>query len=121
MGLRRAGIRRRGAGGPGARSPPSRVDPIIVRGAEASLVGGEEQRHRGDVGRLDAAVQALGGDDFRLALRRIPLLLPLGLDIAGHDRVDADIVAPQLARSEEHTSELQSIMRISYAVFSLKK
>src|SRR3546814_3764678 len=25
------------------------------------------------------------------------------------------------ARSEEHTSELQSIMRISYAVFSLKK
>src|SRR3546814_3247048 len=27
----------------------------------------------------------------------------------------------QLLRSEEHTSELQSFMRISYAVFSLKK
>src|SRR3546814_7499789 len=27
----------------------------------------------------------------------------------------------QLARSEEHTSELQSLMRISYAVFCLKK
>src|SRR3546814_4336121 len=26
-----------------------------------------------------------------------------------------------LQRSEEHTSELQSLMRISYAVFSLKK
>src|SRR3546814_7578282 len=26
-----------------------------------------------------------------------------------------------LRRSEEHTSELQSLMRISYAVFSLKK
>src|SRR3546814_1734011 len=26
-----------------------------------------------------------------------------------------------LARSEEHTSELQSLMRISYAVFGLKK
>src|SRR3546814_3660553 len=26
-----------------------------------------------------------------------------------------------LGRSEEHTSELQSLMRISYAVFSLKK
>src|SRR3546814_2280679 len=26
-----------------------------------------------------------------------------------------------VARSEEHTSELQSLMRISYAVFSLKK
>src|SRR3546814_968506 len=27
----------------------------------------------------------------------------------------------QAARSEEHTSELQSLMRISYAVFCLKK
>src|SRR3546814_5761199 len=30
-------------------------------------------------------------------------------------------VAVQGARSEEHTSELQSLMRISYAVFCLKK
>src|SRR3546814_4953761 len=30
-------------------------------------------------------------------------------------------VAPFLSRSEEHTSELQSLMRISYAVFCLKK
>src|SRR3546814_3968286 len=29
--------------------------------------------------------------------------------------------APRLTRSEEHTSELQSLMRISYAVFCLKK
>src|SRR3546814_7935157 len=29
--------------------------------------------------------------------------------------------ASQSARSEEHTSELQSLMRISYAVFCLKK
>src|SRR3546814_2773350 len=28
---------------------------------------------------------------------------------------------PKLSRSEEHTSELQSLMRISYAVFCLKK
>src|SRR3546814_5223699 len=28
---------------------------------------------------------------------------------------------PVLERSEEHTSELQSLMRISYAVFCLKK
>src|SRR3546814_5230912 len=28
---------------------------------------------------------------------------------------------PALGRSEEHTSELQSLMRISYAVFCLKK
>src|SRR3546814_2832791 len=29
--------------------------------------------------------------------------------------------SPRLVRSEEHTSELQSLMRISYAVFCLKK
>src|SRR3546814_4219205 len=28
---------------------------------------------------------------------------------------------PEASRSEEHTSELQSLMRISYAVFCLKK
>src|SRR3546814_2354738 len=31
------------------------------------------------------------------------------------------IMHPHPARSEEHTSELQSLMRISYAVFCLKK
>src|SRR3546814_9030126 len=31
------------------------------------------------------------------------------------------VSAIQLGRSEEHTSELQSLMRISYAVFCLKK
>src|SRR3546814_5732412 len=30
-------------------------------------------------------------------------------------------VASELGRSEEHTSELQSLMRISYAVFCLQK
>src|SRR3546814_10186492 len=32
-----------------------------------------------------------------------------------------DTLFPRLVRSEEHTSELQSLMRISYAVFCLKK
>src|SRR3546814_5832522 len=31
------------------------------------------------------------------------------------------LTAVELGRSEEHTSELQSLMRISYAVFCLKK
>src|SRR3546814_8975987 len=34
---------------------------------------------------------------------------------------DQVVVAEAGARSEEHTSELQSLMRISYAVFCLKK
>src|SRR3546814_5009018 len=31
------------------------------------------------------------------------------------------MIVSELKRSEEHTSELQSLMRISYAVFCLKK
>src|SRR3546814_5424574 len=34
---------------------------------------------------------------------------------------DADAPVLVMLRSEEHTSELQSLMRISYAVFCLKK
>src|SRR3546814_7595112 len=39
-------------------------------------------------------------------LHRLPYAIPYGIDNG---------------RSEEHTSELQSLMRISYAVFCLKK
>src|SRR3546814_4103864 len=50
------------------------------------------------------------------------------LDLLGHSQhlptgvpVVVAPTAPDQARSEEHTSELQSLMRISYAVFFLKK
>src|SRR3546814_3836127 len=35
------------------------------------------------------------------------------------DESSGDVVAPNGSRSEEHTSELQSLMRNSYAVFCL--
>src|SRR3546814_8804006 len=37
------------------------------------------------------------------------------------DRLDRVTTDQVIERSEEHTSELQSLMRISYAVFCLKK
>src|SRR3546814_10749928 len=40
---------------------------------------------------------------------------------ARRDRANDRAKADHLRRSEEHTSELQSLMRISYAVFCLKK
>src|SRR3546814_9923681 len=43
-----------------------------------------------------------------------PALVPLTLG-------GEDVLFRELSRSEEHTSELQSLMRISYAVFCLKK
>src|SRR3546814_6312054 len=46
-----------------------------------------------------------------------------GLEIQRHRALVARLHMPpeRGARSEEHTSELQSLMRISYAVFCLKK
>src|SRR3546814_3594462 len=47
--------------------------------------------------------------------------------VTGTPRAEADekndriLIEDSSARSEEHTSELQSLMRISYAVFCLKK
>src|SRR3546814_7465709 len=41
--------------------------------------------------------------------------------IGGNPAVDADNTELAVDRSEEHTSELQSLMLISYAVFCLKK
>src|SRR3546814_6473543 len=49
-----------------------------------------------------------------------------GLDVVGGKPAQSDWLGHDSgvgldARSEEHTSELQSLMRISYAVFCLKK
>src|SRR3546814_3677990 len=46
-----------------------------------------------------------------------------GMDLSALDQFahQAPTVSRQISRSEEHTSELQSLMRISYAVFCLKK
>src|SRR3546814_1382702 len=80
----------------------------------------------------DVDVQRLGDEVERAGLEG----LDRGLDVAeGGDHGDRGVgeaggdVADQLQpgavgqahRSEEHTSELQSLMRISYAVFCLKK
>src|SRR3546814_3238096 len=56
--------------------------------------------------------------------RMLPLIRQV-LAEAGCVPTEIDAVAytagPGLVRAEEHTSELQSLMRISYAVFCLKK
>src|SRR3546814_8350911 len=44
----------------------------------------------------------------------------VGRQVQGAGMIEED-ERPDHARSEEHTSELQSLMRISYAVFCLKK
>src|SRR3546814_4564317 len=71
----------------------------------------EPQRDR----RLDQH-RARGKDD---AVHGEPAIDPVHPRIARNASSACSISA--IRRSEEHTSELQSLMRISYAVFSLKK
>src|SRR3546814_7905223 len=61
------------------------------------------------------AVGKQGDDLFLHFLRPCLIMLP-----DGH-AINALANSVLLVRSEEHTSELQSLMRISYAVFCLKK
>src|SRR3546814_6225977 len=69
-----------------------------------------EHRHAGDGGGRGRDPQPGDRRPGRRAAVRHLLRLEDRADLPGH--VD---------RSEEHTSELQSLMRISYAVFCLKK
>src|SRR3546814_6238578 len=72
-----------------------------------------------DLGEHGAVVEherrdiAFGGD--RAIIRAVGRNLGLEIDALVIER------QPGFVRSEEHTSELQSLMRISYAVFCLKK
>src|SRR3546814_4887694 len=60
-------------------------------------------------------------------LKEDPIASQLNLRFAGSNRTRAIKIKleidtnPPAGRSEEHTSELQSLMRISYAVFCLKQ
>src|SRR3546814_12179711 len=96
-------------------------------------------RSRREVGRARSLLHVVGDDRDRvIGLELIDQLFDLG----GRDRIErrsrfvqqqhvrahgdrtGDAQALLLStgqRSEEHTSELQSLMRISYAVFCLKK
>src|SRR3546814_3608525 len=75
----------------------------------------------------DIEVAIAGLRQHRAAARtgnqRFEIVARNRLDIAGQPGGEAVPGKPRwhLLRSEEHTSELQSLMRISYAVFRLKK
>src|SRR3546814_1603237 len=70
------------------------------------LAGMNERRARGGVA---SVFQVMADEQHRQAAR------------LAHVVDEIEHFAPQRGRSEEHTSELQSLMRISYAVFCLKK
>src|SRR3546814_9693241 len=85
---------------------------IGVRRGAGGVDGGQP------VGALDAVLRArlldVGGGDAQVAV-----VGDARLDDLPQAVVEEEV--PPADRSEEHTSELQSLMRISYVVFCLKK
>src|SRR3546814_6132245 len=99
----------------------------LVIAADAAERGGAKVRVRGVVGiARQHGAQRFGGfgkavllviDGGEIGARRAEA----GRELQGaRQQFFGILIAPE-PRSEEHTSELQSLMRISYAVFCLKK
>src|SRR3546814_3730244 len=82
-----------------------------------------------------AELARTGAEAAGAAIRRLDITGSIGIDLPtmgskaerqnAAEALDAALPPPfertAINRSEEHTSELQSLMRISYAVFCLKK
>src|SRR3546814_8052870 len=91
------------------RRPPrsTRTDTLfpyttLFRSIHVTVLGPLRVEHRRFVGNADVVRQ-------------------LGDDVVIPHCADVSLQLGSVHRSEEHTSELQSLMRISYAVFCLKK
>src|SRR3546814_6649862 len=109
--------------------PPSGLGATPVRGTREAWPRPAPQRRGNHATALALKPRAMmQGAHMKLSSRSLPasgripgrcafaVQAPFGHVRLGHNR------NPQLTwRSEEHTSELQSLMRISYAVFCWKK
>src|SRR3546814_2616421 len=103
---------------------------ILDIGAYSSRPGAADVSAAEESGRLLPVIEAITArfpeailsiDTFRAEVARASVAAGAHIinDISGGTLDDAMFAT--IARSEEHTSELQSLMRISYAVFCLKK
>src|SRR3546814_6496835 len=105
-----------------AHLPLDRTGPALHVGTRiAGVVAPRAGQHRGQARALRRR-QCVGiapEESPRGGLDAIHTVAELG-DV-GVDLEDPLLGPEDLDRSEEHTSELQSLMRISYAVFCLKK
>src|SRR3546814_1330928 len=90
-------------------------------------VNSQAKAPRAIVGPVIADLDSIGAGDVTIATAFYSMGALNALNIEANSLrlfVRLDLTSPvewALGRSEEHTSELQSLMRISYAVFCLKK
>src|SRR3546814_981937 len=92
----------------------SDLSSIVIEAMEDAI----QRAARARYGAENAIRAKLDADSGDLRLWRVVEVVEVVEDY--FKQLDAK-AAQKLQRSEEHTSELQSLMRISYAVFCLKK
>src|SRR3546814_7270808 len=100
-----------------SRPPPARsaVSPVARAAMLALTISVDARAASGNL--IARRVEAKGRElESSLRAQRRNLLPSFSVTMAGDG-----FVTPLLARSEEHTSELQSLMRTPSAVFCLKK
>src|SRR3546814_3397132 len=90
-------------GGAGGEDRRDDLEQVAIDRAQRDAVAREPRRRRDDARHRQAGEILMNGEEPGDRPRH-------------RDGADADVEL----RSEEHTSELQSLMRISYAVFCLK-
>src|SRR3546814_7888859 len=90
--------------------------------SEAAWLAAGGDPEIGDLIGMDMDVHLLKGDDVESFSKR-PQARALLITALSEVHANASMFGgiESTSRSEEHTSELQSLMRISYAVFCLKK
>src|SRR3546814_7912341 len=99
--------------------------------ARRKFVEAQKVQPKGKTGRADIALKMINelygierelkdGDDEQRLIGRQQKSVPILAQLKSWIEKTQPQVTPQ-SRSEEHTSELQSLMRNSYAVFCLKK
>src|SRR3546814_10281505 len=87
------------------------LDTVVVTGTSLAAVD-TTSAVVGTTLNLDIVESLPTGRTYQSYLQLVPCVKP---------SVDGNPSSKSGVRSEEHTSELQSLMRISYAVFCLKK
>src|SRR3546814_8416579 len=107
------------------RRPPrsTRTDTLFPYTTLFRSPGGDSRRQQRQFPEIGGECGAPASRPARPRCDRFPEDCP-GQDEAVADGREVPVACDQcrlLRRSEEHTSELQSLMRISYAVFCLKK
>src|SRR3546814_10342584 len=94
-------------------------------GADWDFVDGELFNHKARTAKKNSVVLPDAPMDRELTEEQAATFqdaierLRRGFDQGGRYLAPQDAATAQVKRSEEHTSELQSLMRISYAVFCL--